>query len=365
MAKNNNNWISKQLIFALANAYNKSENDITKEYLQTLKEIDLSGRGIKNLKGIEYANNVVSINLSSNKIHDASYLAKLVKLEKLDLNENKIEDVSFLKNLISLRSVGLCSNNISYIPNLTNLKYLELINISNNKIKNLSFISNLKIKNIKIIASDQCILLHPVSITYGEDYIFEPNILWDEYTPIFCDNIQITGEYKSILTDERPSLLYSISKIIIKNILSDCIVKVDFYHEVPFFKSGILSGTLIQPIIVELTNSRFNTSILKKNKKLGSIYGKLILESEISDKINLKEDNFINNKVITIIDPEGNKSHSITNKNGEFEFINLTEGRYTLLFPFINGYKYVSPSLYICNIEEGEFLEVNSFITDN
>lgn len=366
MAKHtNSNWINKHLRFALANACNKSESQITKEYLSTLKEIDLSDRGIKDLEGIEYAVNLVSINLSKNNIRNISKIKNLKKLNNLELCENKIEDVSFFNELINLESIGLDCNNISSIPNLGNLKNLELINISNNKINDLSFIKSIRSKNVKIIASEQCILLNPISINYGEDFTFEPHIIWDEENQIFCDNVQVTGNYSSIETEERPSVLYSISKILVRNIYSDCVIKAEFYHEVPFFKSGILSGILIQPIFIKLSNLAFDISKLKKEKVLGEIYGKLSLKN-IKSK-NRKDDNynFLNNKVITIINSKGEKLSCLTNEFGEYKFTDLEYGRYTIFFPFINDYTYTTPSLYICNLREGELKEINSVLTNN
>ncbi|MEF9990614.1 MAG: hypothetical protein RRZ84_03755 [Romboutsia sp.] len=364
MAKEtNNNWINEHLRFALASVNNKAENQITKDYLKTLKEVDLSNQGITNLDGIEFAVNLVSINLSKNNIKDASVLRRLKRLTNLELCENKIEDISFLDELVRLNSIGLECNNISYMPNLKNLRNLNLINISNNKINDLSFISSLRSKNIKIIASEQCVLLNPISVHYGEDYTFKPHILWDEDNDVLCDNIQVTGKYNSIETDERPSILYSISKLLIKNICSDCIIKAEFYHEVPFLKSGILSGTLIQPIIVKLSNLSFDINKLKKEKLHGKIYGKLSLEDKnISDNFSY---NFIKNRVVTIIDSSGKKISCLTNSNGEYTFSNVEEGRYTLLFPFVNDFEYKTPSLYVCNLTEGDIIEINSIISKN
>lgn len=326
----------------------------------TLKELDLSDCGLSDLLGIEYAKNLISINLSKNKLIDVSPIGELKKLINLELYENKIEDVSFLKNLINLESIGLDGNNLSSIPDLKALRNLNLINVSNNKILDLSFIKTLSSPNIKIIASEQCVLLNPISIEYGEDYTFKPYIFWDEENQIYCDNVQVTGTYKEIQTDERPSFLYSISKMLIKNICSDCIIKAEFYHEVPYSKSGILSGILIQPILVRLANMTFDLSKLKKDKLPGKIYGKLELSDKDNSNMRSFKPNVLKNKYITIINSKGQKLSCITNNKGEYKFNNLDDGRYTILFPFINDYEYMTPSLYVCNLKEGEFIEINS-----
>ncbi|MEG1310934.1 MAG: hypothetical protein RR942_16285 [Romboutsia sp.] len=246
----NNNWINERLRYFIANSYSKKINQITKEYLSTLVELDLSETGIDDLTGIEYATNLININLNKNDIVDANVLGQLTKLNNLDLSENRIEDISFLSNLKKLKSIGLDSNNISKVPNLENLRYLKLINISDNKIKDLSFIDRLHRKNVKVIASEQLILLDAVLINANTDCHFKTPIRWNNEIEVLFDNIQVTGKYDSVKTNKRPSLLYSISEIIIKNITSDCLIKAEFYHEVPFLKSGTFSGLLIQPISV-------------------------------------------------------------------------------------------------------------------
>lgn len=365
MAKDiNNNWINEHLRFVLANISNKSELDITKEYLRSLKEIDLSDQGINDITGIQFATNLINLNLNRNKIIDITPLRKLKKLVTLELSENSIENISFLNELTKLKSIGLDSNNISFVPNLSDLKKLALINISNNKIKDLSFINTIPSEHIKVIASEQSVLLNPISIDYGDDYTFNPYVTWDENNQVYYSNIQVTGKYNKVETDERPSLLYSISKMLIKNIYSDCIIKAEFYHEVPFLKSGILSGILIQPIMVKLSNLSFGLNKLRKDKLPCKISGKLSVNLDIDADKESYRYHLLKNKVITIIDSKGNKLSSLTNANGEYGFNDLENGRYTILFPFIMDYEYITPSLYMCNVKEGDSIIVDSILTN-
>lgn len=347
----NNNWIDSHLRFVLANSQNKDVEEITKDYLITLRELDLSDCSIENLEGIQYATNLNSLNLSKNEIVDATLLSHLSRLTNLELSENRIEDVSFLTNLKKLKSIGLDGNNISIINNLKSLKNLSLINISNNKIKDLSFIETIHSKNVKVIATEQCVVLQPIHIKYGENFLFKSPIYWTKETIVLLDNIQLDGKYTSLKTNKRPSLLYSISKILVENICSDCILKADFYHEVPFLKSGILSGILLQPIKVKLPNQ--NLGICQNSE--GVIYGKLQIRS-----LNQEEKYKFKNKLITLINSEGDKISCLTDLNGSYKFNNLKNGRYTILFPFLNTHKYITPSLYVCNLKEGEILEVNA-----
>lgn len=357
----NSSWINKHLRFVLAKKFNRKESEITKGFLSSLEELDLSERGLSELKGLQYATNLVSLNLNKNNIINCNHLKNLNKLINLEICDNKIEDLSFLVNLKKLKTLDLESNNISSVPSLVNLKNLTSINISNNKIYDLSFISNLHSKNIKIIATRQFILLKPILIHNGYDYNFTPDIFWDKDTPVYFDNIQVSGKYDSLETNERASLYYSISKATINNITSDCTIKADFYHEVPFFKSGIFSGIIVQPLIVKSTPADFSVDKLKRNKS-SLLYGKISIQNTLDIDFTISNSQAIQNKTITLISPNGDKINSITNNKGEFEFQNIEIGRYTLLFPFINGYKYITSSLYLFNIKEEDCIEVNAVL---
>lgn len=359
--KLDNSWINNHLRFVLSKIYNRRETEITKGFLSTIEELNLSERGLTDLKGIQFASNLSSLNLNKNNIVNANHLKNLHKLTILEISHNKIEDISFITNLKKLKSIDLESNNISYVPSLQNLKNLVSINITNNKIGDLSFVDNLYSQNIKIIATKQCILLKPILVYKDSDYIFSPNLFWDKNTPILCDNVQVTGEYSSVETNERSSMSYSISKATIKKISSDCIIKADFYHEVPFSKSGTISGVIIQPLIVKLTNTQFNVENLKRSKQTSLIYGNIYLQD--SNERKNATSKVLKNRTITLIDCSGEKIYSFTNSSGEFEFLNLKPGRYTLLFPFVNGYKFLKPSLCILNVKEDDCIEINTIIT--
>lgn len=352
MAKGkDDNWINKHLRLSIAMSCNKSEEEITKQFLGSLKELNLSDKNIKHLDGLEFAKNLTNLLLNNNKIKDTSKLSYLGRLTNLELSNNRIEDLSFLTKLTQLKSINLDFNNLYTIPNLSDLKELAVINISNNCINDFSFVSTLTNNDVKIIACDQIVLQKPVFVNYGEDHVLEPVMLWDEDNLIHYYNIQVTGDYEELQTDERPSILYSISKIILKNICSNCIIKADFYHEVPFFKSGLLSGVLIQPLIVKISNSSFNFD--KDSSNLYSICGKVMLNNT----------DILSNKIITLIDSNGNKYHSVTDKDGTYKFHSLKEDRYTLLFPFLSEYDYITPSLYVINLKDKKKINIDAFVS--
>lgn len=361
LSENKNIWIDKHLKFIIASTLKKDAKCITKDFLSTLIELDLSDCMIQDLFGLEYAINLKHLNLSKNQITDANNLKYLKKLENLDLCHNHLDDISFLYKLTCLKSIDLSRNNIYHISDISNLKELIMLNISNNNIRDLSPITELEYKNLKVIATDQCILLNSVDINYGEDYIFSTPIKWNENTNVYLDNIQVSGKYHTIKSNKKPSFLYSISKVIVKKIFSNCLLKADFYHEVPFLKSGVLSGTIIQPIL--LKNTFIPSGLLNQNhtKQTANIYGEVKIDNyDITDEHIDKE---LKGKVITIITKDGDKIKCIINKNGKYKFKDLPSGRYTIIFPFLDKYKYLTPSLYICNLKEGENSEINLLLS--
>lgn len=86
-------------------------------------------RGMKSIKGLEYAKNLKKLKLNENEISDISPLKNLTKLEYLEIQRNRIVDVNPLKNLTNLKFLKLYNNLIEYIAplsNLTNLTGLDL-----------------------------------------------------------------------------------------------------------------------------------------------------------------------------------------------------------------------------------------------
>ena len=91
---------------------------VTVEEMATLEGVVASGRGIRDLRGIEYAVNAWSIELAFNEISDLSPLAGLAKgrLNSLWLSFNRISDLSPLAELTELEQLNFTSN-----PEVTDL----------------------------------------------------------------------------------------------------------------------------------------------------------------------------------------------------------------------------------------------------
>lgn len=86
-------------------------------------------RGMKSIKGLEYAKNLKKLKLNENEISDISPLKNLTKLEYLEIQRNRIVDVNPLKNLTNLKFLKLYNNlieDIAPLSNLINLTGLDL-----------------------------------------------------------------------------------------------------------------------------------------------------------------------------------------------------------------------------------------------
>lgn len=88
-------------------------------------------RGMKSLKGIEYATNLEKLKVNENEISDLTPLKDLKNLKYLELQRNRIVDLSPLSNLKKLEFLKLYNNiieNVEPLKDLTNLTGLDLHN---------------------------------------------------------------------------------------------------------------------------------------------------------------------------------------------------------------------------------------------
>lgn len=86
-------------------------------------------RGIKSIKGIEYAKNLEKLKVNENEISDINPLKGLIKLKYLEIQRNRIVDISPLKDLKNLEFLKLYNNlieDVTPLAGLTNLTGLDL-----------------------------------------------------------------------------------------------------------------------------------------------------------------------------------------------------------------------------------------------
>jgi len=139
---------------------NESKQTITLEDIDTItadtlpsgKQLNLAGKNISNLAGLElFANKGIEwIYLDWNEISDISVLSQFNTLTKISASGNQITDISSLTNLKNLQNINFSNNQITDIKPILNLSNLKYLSIDNNQIQDITGIS--KLTNIKELA---------------------------------------------------------------------------------------------------------------------------------------------------------------------------------------------------------------------
>ena len=116
----------------IAEALGKRPNaPITVKEMEGLGSLEVQGRDIRDLTGIQFAINLSRLNIRDNPIFDISPIAGLIELRVLELdNDNPIplSDLSALRELVKLEYLNFSYDNVSDLSplrGLINLKYLH------------------------------------------------------------------------------------------------------------------------------------------------------------------------------------------------------------------------------------------------
>ncbi|MDD5312697.1 MAG: putative Ig domain-containing protein [Dehalococcoidia bacterium] len=169
---------------AIRQAINKPAGDIHTSELTALKTLMADYKGISNLSGLEYCQNVSYLRLtgnnvsdmvplksltnlthlflSNNQISNLTPLAGLIKLNYLFLSNNPIRDITPLGQLANLTNLGLENNLISDLTPLASLTNLTELYIIKNQINDLTPLSNLNKLTVLRLYSNQINNLTPL-----------------------------------------------------------------------------------------------------------------------------------------------------------------------------------------------------------
>ncbi|WP_437679147.1 leucine-rich repeat domain-containing protein [Sorangium sp. So ce131] len=113
----------------LREAAGKPTGPLYPDDFASLDYVDVSGRGIESLSGIECITSLRQLYMGHNLVADLSPLSSLTELRGLDAGSNQIVDVGPLSSLVQLEELDLKVNAISDVTplaSLTNLFYLAL-----------------------------------------------------------------------------------------------------------------------------------------------------------------------------------------------------------------------------------------------
>jgi internalin A len=125
---------------------NKSDSELYVDEVAHITDLDISGKGIADLTGLENFTALKVLKLGyyfdgvdmiSNRISNIDPLVRLNSLEELDLSGNRVTNITAIRNMPNLTKLYLNNNQITDISPLKNLKNLKECNVSENNISNV------------------------------------------------------------------------------------------------------------------------------------------------------------------------------------------------------------------------------------
>lgn len=130
----------RNLRTAIAEVLGKHPNaPITVEELEKLgPNLDVRDRGIRDLRGLQFAINVRELNLDNNEFSDLSPLASLINLRRLWINGSLVADISPLRGLINLNLLYLRRSLVSDLSPLSGLINLRSLSLRGNPVSDIS-----------------------------------------------------------------------------------------------------------------------------------------------------------------------------------------------------------------------------------
>ncbi len=103
-----------------------------------IRELNLSGRGIRDIGALAVCKDLQWLNLSNNALSDLQGLMNLPRLSSLDISGNQIVDLRPLIGLGTLRSLAAADNAISDLSPLSAMTGLQTLDLSGNPIVDFS-----------------------------------------------------------------------------------------------------------------------------------------------------------------------------------------------------------------------------------
>lgn len=132
----------KALELTVKQALGKTENEsVSSGDLARLTVLDVSGKNIRSLTGLEYATSLFQLSANDNSITDLRPIANLGNITTLYLNNNNISDIAPLNRLRNLKTLYLENNQIQDISSLSDIDLYDL-SVGANLITDISPLSN-------------------------------------------------------------------------------------------------------------------------------------------------------------------------------------------------------------------------------
>ena len=180
---------------------------LTKDNMQGLQRLILSGRGIMDIKGLEFAENLGHLHLGDegNYVTDLSPLATLTSLTYLNVGANQVADLRPLTNLTNLTGLSLWHNQVTDISPLSSLTSLTYLNLADNYVSDLSPLANLINLEILDLFDNEIVSLGPLTDLKNIKHLILTENHIKDFSPISgLMNLQILWIKENPITDLRP-----------------------------------------------------------------------------------------------------------------------------------------------------------------
>ncbi len=139
---------------------------LTQEKMLQLDRLNAGGKGITDIKGLEFAQNLVYLHLGDegNYVTDLSPLTTVTSLMYLNVGGNQVADLRPLANLTNLTGLSLWYNQVTDISPLRSLTALTYLNLADNYVSDLSPLANLiNLEELDLFDND---IVNIVPLTY-------------------------------------------------------------------------------------------------------------------------------------------------------------------------------------------------------
>ena len=151
-------------------------------YIREWRKMDLAGKSIANLKGIEHFYNLQTLICNDNQLTSVD-LTKNVNLSTLNLSNNSLSTIDLSKNK-ELNTLALRNNKLESLDIINNSS-LEYLYVNNNLLTGINLGANWMLKYLDINENK----LNTLDLSYA-DYLIEVNCQNNKLTEISVGNIE-------------------------------------------------------------------------------------------------------------------------------------------------------------------------------
>lgn len=124
---------------AIVEALGKSPGaSVTTADMETFTQLDLTGKGIRDLTGLSHASRLEGLKLTNNLISDLTPISGMIQLGFLHIGDNVVSDLSPLTSCKALWEIRFFSNLISDLTPLGELPHLNIVWFDSNIVSDLS-----------------------------------------------------------------------------------------------------------------------------------------------------------------------------------------------------------------------------------